>query len=305
MLKLDPNERATIPEIFGHPWVRGMASGCPPMDIVMMPARDRCDDGDEDLDFGITYSPTKVALPGSPAFLSPADSTTSADDKLPSIVSRSPSRIEPSSFGAAVMPSSSVNTGLGGSSGVGGTSLVPTGTPGTGRTRPGRIMDNPLQSKLSAAKMDPKHSPRPVIGALTSTPKSSGGTISTAASPLGSSSGPANFKRNPSSTGSSSRGRPRQGTANSSSSNGDKSHAERAAAHAGDSEKLPVAHQKSTRRRSDHADSEAQPQQHSESARGGGGGIGGAGSGHGLDSIGKKLHQQQQHGELTPTAAHN
>ncbi|KAF1318183.1 Camk/camkl protein kinase, partial [Globisporangium splendens] len=54
MLKLDPNERATIPEIFGHPWVRGTASGCPPMDIAMLPTRDRCEDGEEDLDFAIT-----------------------------------------------------------------------------------------------------------------------------------------------------------------------------------------------------------------------------------------------------------
>ncbi|TYZ63652.1 hypothetical protein PybrP1_006785 [[Pythium] brassicae (nom. inval.)] len=298
MLKLDPNERATIPEIFGHPWVRGMASGCPPMDIVMVPARDRCDDGDDDLDFGITYSPTKVALPGSPAFLSPvataATTDSNADDKLPSIVSRSPSRIDSSAFGAVVMPSTAVGAGLSASGGGGGgTSLVPTGTPGTGRARAGRLLDNPLQPKLSTAKLDPKHSPRPVIGALAPTAKSSGGSLSTATSPLGSSSSsmaPGNFKRNASSTGSSSRGRPRQGTANGAS--GDKAHAERAAAHAGDSEKLPVAHQKSTRRRSDHGDGDAPPQQ-AESARGA------TGSSHGLDAIGgRKLHHPQQHGEL-------
>lgn len=313
MLKLDPNERATIPEIFGHPWVRGMASGCPPMDIVMVPARDRCDDGDEDLDFGITYSPTKVALPGSPAFLTPTATVAfdnSADDKLPSIVSRSPSRIDSSAFGAVVVPSASVGSGLGTSAGVGGTSLVPTGTPSTSRTRPGRILDNPLQAKLSSTTkmVDPKHSPRPIIGALAPTAKSSGGSLSTATSPLGSSSSsgaPGNFKRNASSTGSSSRGRPRQGTANGAS--GDKSHAERAAAHAGDSEKLPVAHQKSTRRRSDHNDSDAAGQ--TESARGGG--NGGVGSSHGLDAIGKKPHphhqqqQQQQHGDLSAVPAHD
>lgn len=296
MLKLDPNERATIPEIFGHPWVRGTASGCAPMDIAMVPVRDRCDDGEEDLDFAITYSPTKVALPGSPSFLSPVESSTGGnDDKLPSIVAKSLSRIE--IFGAAVMPTSSSVMPTAGSGGS-GNALVPSGTPGTGRARPGRIMDNPLQSKLGNVKMD-KHSPRPTpMGALVPSPKPS--AASSAAT--GASSGPGNFKRNPSSStnsSSSSRGRPRQGTANGSS--GDKSHAERAAAHANESEKLPIAHQKTTRRRSDqHGDLDGIE----SNARG---------SGHALDSIGaggkKVTHTHaSQHGELTsasPAAAHD
>lgn len=284
MLKLDPNERATIPEIFGHPWVRGTASGCPPMDIAMVPARDRGDDGEEDLDFAITYSPAKVALPGSPAFLS-VDSA-SAEDKLPSIVSRSPSRIEPLSGAAAVLPVS----GVGGTAASAASStLVPTGTPGTGRTRPGRIMDNPLQSKLSTVKME-KHSPRPVMGALTPTAKASSaaGAAAPTASSSSSSNGPGNFKRNASSStsGSSSRGRPRQGTANGSS--GDKSHAERAAAHAGDAERLPVAHQKTTRRRSDQHPSEPELLLGGDSTRSG---IGGG------QSIAKKS-SSHAHGEL-------
>lgn len=297
MLKLDPNERATIPEIFGHPWVRGTASGCAPMDIAMAPARERCDDGEEDLDFAITYSPTKVALPGSPSFLSPVETGGSSnDDKLPSIVAKSPSRIE--MFGAAVMPtSSSAMPTASGSGGGSGNALVPSGTPGTGRTRPGRIMDNPLQSKLGNVKVD-KHSPRPTpMGTLVPSPKpSAAATLAT-----GASSGPGNFKRNPSSStnsSSSSRGRPRQGTANGSS--GDKSHAERAAAHANESEKLPIAHQKATRRRSDqHGDLDNGPESNARS------------SGHALDSIGgtgKKITHSSQHGELTsasPAAAHD
>lgn len=285
MLKLDPNERATIPEIFGHPWVRGTASGVAPMDIAMVPVRERgCDDGEDDLDFAITYSPSKVALPGSPSFLSPVDnsSTGGGDDKLPSIVVKSPSRIE--MFGGAVLPASAIPTAAGS-----GNALVPTGTPGTGRARPSRIMDNPLQSKLGTVKLD-KHSPRPAaMGTLVASPKPTSNS--------GASAAPGNFKRNPSSTtnssSSASRGRPRQGTANGSS--GDKSHAERAAAHANESEKLPIAHQKTTRRRSDqHGDLDGLE----SNARG---------SGHALDSIGgKKAHGS--HGELTsasPAAAHD
>lgn len=237
----------------------------------MVPTRDRCEDGEEDLDFAITYSPAKVTHPGSPPF-PPVDAAV--EDKLPSIVSRSPSRID--TFGAVGLPAT---VGTGSNATGSGNALVPTGTPGTGRSRPGRIMDNPLQTKLSIAKLD-KHSPRTIVPGM--------GTLVPSAKPgagVGAASPSSNLKRNPSSTGNS-RGRPRQGTANGSS--GDKSHAERAAAHASEAERLPVAHQKTTRRRSDHI---GDISDHAESSRGGAGS-----GGHGLESTGKKTHGG--HGEL-------
>lgn len=251
MLQPDPNERATIPQIFSHPWIRGAGSSCLPTDFsyASLASRERGegDDGnDEDLDFAITYTPAKVALPGSPSVLpSSTGGTTSDDDKLPSIVPRSPARVDSFNAGAAAAASSNIMT------------LTSSGTPTSGRTRP-RVMD-PLQHKLSTVKIESsKQSPRaaPVgMGALVPAGSASVGlgSTKTAAAPGSTASSPAgaNFKRNPSSNASSSRGtRTRQGG----TSEREKLHVERAPAHATvDSEKLPIAHQKTTRRRgSDH-----------------------------------------------------
>ncbi|KAF0700242.1 Aste57867_9197 [Aphanomyces stellatus] len=48
MLKLDPIERATIPEIFSHPWIRAKAgtSGLDSMSFSSSPIKDGTDDGD-------------------------------------------------------------------------------------------------------------------------------------------------------------------------------------------------------------------------------------------------------------------
>lgn len=248
MLQPDPNERATIPQIFSHPWVRGAGSGCLPTDFsyASLASRERgeCDDGnDEDLDFAITYTPAKVALPGSPSILPPTTGAMSDDDRLPSIVPRSPTRVDSFNTGAATVGSNVMT-------------LTTSGTPASGRTRP-RVMD-PLQHKMSSVKIESKQSPRaaPVgMGALVPAGSQSVGlgNTKTAAAPGSNASSPAgsSFKRNPSSNASSSRGtRTRQGGV----SEREKLHVERAPAHATvDTEKLPIAHQKTTRRRgSDH-----------------------------------------------------
>ncbi|KAE9349319.1 hypothetical protein PF008_g6950 [Phytophthora fragariae] len=64
MLKPDPNERATIPEIFSHPWVRGTAgtSGCLPTAFACASLQDNLDDeDDDDGSFAITYTPAAPA----------------------------------------------------------------------------------------------------------------------------------------------------------------------------------------------------------------------------------------------------
>lgn len=248
MLQPDPNERATIPQIFSHPWIRGAGSSCLPTDFsyasIASRERGEGDDGnDEDLDFAITYNPAKVALPGSPSVLPSSAGTTSDDDKLPSIVPRSPARVDSANAGAATVASSN------------GMTLTSSGTPTSGRTRP-RVID-PLQHKMSTVKIESKQSPRPApvgMGALVPAGSASVGlgSTKTAAVPGSNASSPAgaNFKRNPSSNAGSSRGtRTRQGG----TSEREKLHVERAPAHATvDNEKLPIAHQKTTRRRSDH-----------------------------------------------------
>lgn len=113
-------------------------------------------------------------------------------------------------------------------------------------------MDNPLQPK-GALRAD-KQSPRPSGTGST-------GTMTTPMPVALSPNHPVTFKRYASSTGNT-RARPRQPVssptssssgANSNSNGSDKSHAERAPAHA-DSERLPVAHHKHSRRRSDNFD---------------------------------------------------
>ncbi|EGZ10162.1 hypothetical protein PHYSODRAFT_522365 [Phytophthora sojae] len=205
MLKPDPNERATIPEIFSHPWVRGTAgaSGCLPTAFACASLQDNVDeDDDDDGSFAITYTPAPASM---------AAKTNDDDNPSPS-----------------------------------------TGTPTGGRSRGGRIMDNPLQPK-GALRAD-KQSPRPSGTGST-------GTMTTPMPVALSPNHPVTFKRYASSTGNT-RARPRQPVssptssssgANSNSNGSDKSHAERAPAHA-DSERLPVAHHKHSRRRSDNFD---------------------------------------------------
>lgn len=280
MLKPDPNERATIPEIFSHPWVRGTAgtSGCLPTSFACASLQDNLDDeDDDDGSFAITYTP---AAPASVA------TKTSDDDKLPSIVPRL-SRTDLAGLigniqGVAATSSASGNTAVN----SGGSSSTSTGTPTGGRARGGRIMDNPLQPK-GALRTD-KPSPRPSGTGST-------GTMNTPMPVALSPNHPVTFKRYASSTGNT-RARPRQPVssptssssgANSNSNGSDKSHAERAPAHA-DSERLPVAHHKHSRRRSDNYDDVADSAHHGTKAS-----HAGLGS-QPLETIGRKHHT---HGE--------
>jgi hypothetical protein len=264
MLQPDPNERATIPEIFSHPWVRSGSTGSCPTDFVMFASRgDKSEDLDDD-GFAITYSPAKSPLPApsTPLHQQPDD------DKLPSIAQRSPSRLEPLIGAPHATPLAM--------SPHGAASIVPTGTPGSGRSRTSaRIMDTPLPGKHAAPKLE-KTSPRPSMGNMnggTVMIKPSGGSVS-ALSPAGS-----NFKRNPSSTGGSSRARQRPVPGpGAPGSDREKSQAERGPAHPGDAEKLPIAHQKTTRRRSSEHPGEDE-NGHPKTV-----------STHALDTIGKKSH---------------
>jgi len=325
MLKPDPNERATIPEIFGHPWVRGAAGPSGLLsDLMLLNSRSGTQDGsgdvgDDDLDFAIAYTPARptggVGVGGGilplPAFL-PVQAND--DDKLPSILQRSPSRMD-TVGGAPGAAAGAVVAGGGGSQSSGGSG----GTPTTGRTRGGRIVDNLLQTKISAG--GPKLSPRPSVG-----PGASQSTMSGALVPAGVGKGASggslspstsNFKRNTSSTGAS-RGRTRPsavsgfGGANGNGGGGaagDKSHAERAPAHANEgSDKLPLAHQKNSRRRSDQQGEDADPH-HLAGTTAAATAVfhpsnkippGAAGQApHVLESIGRKANSHQQ--EPTPS----
>ncbi|GLE05006.1 hypothetical protein PINS_up013990 [Pythium insidiosum] len=257
MLKPDPNERATIPEIFSHPWVRAHTGGGLGVDLSLPLGRgDKCED-DLDDGFAITY----------PAKSTSQSASSLDDDKLPSIVPRSPSRLEP-------LPGAPHTSGAANLI-AGSAAIVPSGTPSSGRSRPGRIMDNPIQGKHGSAKLD-KASPRASVATVNSP-----GTVNhkTTAPPALSPSN-STFKRNPSSTSGSSRSRQRPLHGVGSTSEREKTHAERAPAHAGDMEKLPVTHQKTTRRRSEHpifGDESETPPINSKTA-----------STHGLDGVGKK-----------------
>ncbi|KAG7391402.1 hypothetical protein PHYPSEUDO_004937 [Phytophthora pseudosyringae] len=261
MLKPDPNERATIPEIFSHPW-----------DNID-------DDDDDDGSFAITYTPAAPAsMPGK----------TNDDDKLPSIVPRL-SRTDITGVSGSVQTVSTISTASGnGTSGSAGSASTTSGTP-TGRARGGRIMDNPIQPK-GALKAE-KHSPRPSGSGST-------GTMNTPMPVALSPNHPVSFKRYATSTGNT-RARPRQAVssptggssgANSNSNGSDKTHAERAPAHAGDSERLPVAHHKHSRRRSDNFDDVAD----SQAAHHGTKAHGGLGS-QPLETIGRKHHSHPEH----------
>lgn len=269
MLKPDPNERATIPEIFSHPWVRGAAGPSGLLsDLMLLNSRSGTqegggDGGDDDLDFAITYTPSRAVGggPGGGALPIPAFLPVQAndDDKLPSILQRSPSRMDQSATGSVAV-SAAATGGI-------QPSGTPGGTPTTGRTRGGRIVDNLLQTKIMAA---PKLSPRP--SGVATTPTTMSGALVSASSAKSSSGGSlspntSNFKRNTSSTGAS-RGRTRPSavtgfgatSGSGSGASGDKSHAERAPAHATEGpDKLPLTHQKNSRRRSDQQDDGADP----------------------------------------------
>ncbi|RLN86838.1 hypothetical protein BBJ28_00008186 [Nothophytophthora sp. Chile5] len=295
MLKPDPSERATIPEIFSHPWVRGTAGsfGCLPTDFSSATSQDNFDDvEDDDMSFSITYAPA-------PSASSAAKSND--DDKLPSIVPRS-SRTD-------VTSGSGSNSGLSSSSsgnGIvavspGGTAFVSSGTPSGCRTRTGRIMDNPLQQPKGSAPKLERHSPRPSITGIATNNVATSMAMPVALSP----NHPASFKRYAASTGNS-RGRPRQpgqspssaGSGSSGSGNvgNDKAHAERAPAHAGDSERLPIAHHKHIGRRSDiHDESADSP----AAAHHGTKGAHASGLGSQLEMIGAR--KSHGHPELTST----
>ncbi|KAF1774526.1 KHA domain [Phytophthora cactorum] len=254
MLKPDPNERATIPEIFSHPWVRGItgASGCLPTAFASTSLQDNADDDDDDDgSFAITYTP---AAPSSMA------AKTNGEDKLPSIVQRH-SRTDITVAGiipsvaanathqlVATTTTSSGNTTMPSS----GSPLTSSGTPTGGRIRAGRIMDHPLQHK-GTMKAD-KHSPRPQDLEPVSSPTSGSSGVSV-------------------------------------NSNGsDKAHAERAPAHPGDTERLPVAHLKHSRRRSDNVDDVGDFAMSHHGTKAGHGGLGS----HPLETIGRKHHSHPE-----------
>ncbi|KAG2765848.1 hypothetical protein PC129_g3931 [Phytophthora cactorum] len=291
MLKPDPNERATIPEIFSHPWVRGItgASGCLPTAFASTSLQDNADDDDDDDgSFAITYTP---AAPSSMA------AKTNGEDKLPSIVQRH-SRTDITVAGiipsvaanathqlVATTTTSSGNTTMPSS----GSPLTSSGTPTGGRIRAGRIMDHPLQHK-GTMKAD-KHSPRPSGSGST-------GTMNTPMPVALSPNHPVTFKRYASSTGNT-RSRPRQPVSSPTSgssgvsvnSNGsDKAHAERAPAHPGDTERLPVAHLKHSRRRSDNVDDVGDFAMSHHGTKAGHGGLGS----HPLETIGRKHHSHPE-----------
>ncbi|GMF54118.1 unnamed protein product [Phytophthora fragariaefolia] len=277
MLKPDPNERATIPEIFSHPWVRGTAgtSGCLPTAFASTSLQDNIeDDDDDDGSFAITYTPAPASM----------TAKTNDDDKLPSIVPRlSRTDITALLTGNAQSVPTSSNASGNTASNSGGGSSASTGTPTGGRARGGRIMDNPLQPKGTLRAE--KQSPRP-------TGSGSTGTMNTPMPVALSPNHPVTFKRYASSTGNT-RARPRQPVssptsnssgANSTSNGNDKSHAERAPVHAGDSERLPIAHHKHSRRRSDNFDDVAESAHHGPKAS-----HAGLGS-QPLETIGRKHH---------------
>jgi hypothetical protein len=196
MLKPDPNERATIPEIFNHPWVRAVNSTALPActDLSVLSINDKNDNDDESFS-AIQYSPSKMTMPGSSSFLQ------TDDDKLPFIVSRPSSRQDITIPTAVVAPSSESSSA---------------------RSRPGKLSDNPLQSKSGSSKME-KASPRPMPITTTTAPKS------TALSPSN-----ASAKRAPAANPA--RARQRNGKSNDGIQ--EKSHSERGALHVND-DKLP------------------------------------------------------------------
>lgn len=231
MLKPDPNERATIPEIFSHPWVRGTGGtlSCLPIAFASTTLQDILDDETtEDESFAVAYTAAPILT----------TAKINDEDKLPSIAhrySRTDSIGGLTTLGGATTPISSGATAIG----SGGTF-----TSTWGRVRAGRVSENPLRHKgtLIAEKLSPRHSGFGSLGTMnTPMPVASSPTI----------------KRYAMSTGNT-RLRPRQPVPSPSfgtnSNTSDKAHAERAPAHLENLDRLPVAHPKHLRRRSDNYD---------------------------------------------------
>ncbi|RHY14174.1 hypothetical protein DYB28_000899 [Aphanomyces astaci] len=65
MLKLDPIERATIPDIFSHPWIRGKAGsvGLDSLTMMSSPIKDGDDDGDGCESFTLKKEPDTASIP--------------------------------------------------------------------------------------------------------------------------------------------------------------------------------------------------------------------------------------------------
>ncbi|CEG46482.1 camk camkl protein kinase [Plasmopara halstedii] len=229
MLKPDPSERATIPDIFSHPWMRGTgsASSCLVTTFASATLHDILDDEKiEDEKFAIT-------LAAAPSIVT---AKVNEEDKLPLIAQRYP---RTDSTGTTLGEATTPVLNGGTVTGVGG-NFAST----WGRVRAGRILNNPLRNKgtIVAEKLSPRH-----YGS------GSSGTMNT---PMPIASSPT-FKRYATSTGNT-RLRPRHQVSYPSSitnsNTSDKTHAERAPAALGDFDRLPVAHPKHSKRRYDNHD---------------------------------------------------
>nr|CCA23247.1 protein kinase putative [Albugo laibachii Nc14] len=135
MLKLDPNERATIPEIFTHSWVRGISSttlAINSLSIQPSPSQEsESEDEDEAEVTLIAHSTIKSAV---------ASNNTAHDEKLPSIVSKSPQRQDNTGAGSTAL----AFTGLGTNTTTGAT---------------GRLRLNRLESTRTKVEKSPRSSP--------------------------------------------------------------------------------------------------------------------------------------------------
>ncbi|OQS02759.1 kinase [Thraustotheca clavata] len=116
MLKLDPVERATIPEIFSHPWIRGK-SNFSSIDSIMMSSPQK--DGEEDdCESFALHRPAINSREGSLLAIPPVTSHTSddnEDDKHPKAVSPTTQRASsnphvPTVSGLSTPPSTVVST---------------------------------------------------------------------------------------------------------------------------------------------------------------------------------------------------
>ncbi|CCI44254.1 unnamed protein product [Albugo candida] len=131
MLKLDPNERATIPEIFTHSWVRGISSTTLAIDsLSIQPTRSQ-ESEDEGECVSSAPSPIKSIV---------GSSNTAHDEKLPSIVLKSPPRQDNAGTGSTAPAFTAFGTN------------TPTGTTG-------RLRLNRLESTRTKVEKSPRSSP--------------------------------------------------------------------------------------------------------------------------------------------------
>ncbi|KDO33668.1 CAMK/CAMKL protein kinase [Saprolegnia parasitica CBS 223.65] len=113
MLQPDPVERATIPEIFSHPWLRGKASYSS-MESLMAasPSKDGDDDDDaEAFTLQIAKPTTDAAIPQTTPCTTTADESSSVDEsnKLPKAAVRTTSNpLVPTLSGLSTPPSSTL-----------------------------------------------------------------------------------------------------------------------------------------------------------------------------------------------------